>query len=204
VKIQNIEIQNIKPYKNNPRKISQKSIDMVAQSIEEFGYQQPIVVDKHNIIVVGHTRHQASLKLGLTHVPVVVGDFTEEQAKAYRIADNRINEETGWDSKALQEELNALMDLDMDLNLTGFSSEELDQLFAKQEIQIEPYLPENDMIGNEQHDLNDVRMIQLFYPPEDEQRFRSIIEKVREKTNATNISEAVMLCVLNEEKRIKD
>tara|TARA_B100001094_G_C18125627_1_gene769306 strand:+ start:886 stop:1491 length:606 start_codon:yes stop_codon:yes gene_type:complete len=200
VKIQNIEINNIKPYKNNPRKISQKSIDMVAQSIKEFGYQQPIVVDKDNIIVVGHTRHQASLKLGLTHVPVVMGDFTEEQAKAYRIADNRINEETGWDSKALQEELNALMDLDMDLNLTGFSSEELDSMFSKEEIEITDPI---EAIDDKNHLLNDVKMIQLFYDPEKEKRFREIIDLIKDNNNIDNISDAVMYCVLNEGQRQK-
>ena len=200
MKIQSTNINDIKPYDRNPRKISNKAIDMVANSIKEFGFQQPIVVDTKNVIVVGHTRYQASIKLNLKKVPVVVGDFTEQQAKAYRIADNRINEETGWDYNFLQEELNKLLDLDVDLNLTGFTSEELDSMFAKEEIEITDPI---DVGDDENHLLNDVKMIQLFYEPENEQKFRSIVDKIKEQHNIDNISDAVLMCVLNEEQRLK-
>ena len=183
MKVNNVDIKSIKPYAKNPRKISDKAVKMVANSIREFGFQQPIVVDKNNIIVVGHTR------------------FTEEQAKAYRIADNRINEETGWDYTALQEELNTLLNLDVDLNLTGFTSEELDSMFAKEEIQI---LDPVDASDDPNHLINDVKMIQLFYEPEHEKRFREIIDLVKDNNNIDNISDAVMYCVLNEEQRQKD
>ena len=133
-------------------------------------------------------------------MPVVVGDFTEQQAKAYRIADNRINEETGWDYNFLQEELNKLLDLDVDLNLTGFTSEELDSMFAKEEIEITDPI---DVGDDENHLLNDVKMIQLFYEPENEQKFRSIVDKIKEQHNIDNISDAVLMCVLNEEQRLK-
>ena len=201
MKVNNVDIKSIKPYAKNPRKISDKAVKMVANSIKEFGFQQPIVVDKNNIIVVGHTRFQASATLGMKEVPVVVGDFTEEQAKAYRIADNRINEETGWDYTALQEELNTLLNLDVDLNLTGFTSEELDSMFAKEEIQI---LDPVDASDDPNHLINDVKMIQLFYEPEHEKRFREIIDLVKDNNNIDNISDAVMYCVLNEEQRQKD
>jgi site-specific DNA-methyltransferase (adenine-specific) len=200
MKIQSTNINDIKPYDKNPRKISNKAIDMVANSIKEFGFQQPIVVDTKNVIVVGHTRYQASIKLNLKKVPVVVGDFTEQQAKAYRIADNRINEETGWDYNFLQEELNKLLDLDVDLNLTGFTSEELDSMFAKEEIEITDPI---DVGDDENHLLNDVKMIQLFYEPENEQKFRNIVDKIKEQHNIDNISDAVLMCVLNEEQRLK-
>ena len=201
MKIQSTNINDIKPYDRNPRKISNKAIDMVANSIKEFGFQQPIVVDTKNVIVVGHTRYQASIKLNLKKVPVVVGDFTEQQAKAYRIADNRINEETGWDYNFLQEELNKLLDLDVDLNLTGFTSEELDSMFAKEEIEITDPI---DVGDDENHLLNDVKMIQLFYEPENEQKFRSIVDKIKEQHNIDNISDAVLKCVLNEGKKLKE
>ena len=200
MKIQSTNINDIKPYDKNPRKISNKAIDMVANSIKEFGFQKPIVVDTKNVIVVGHTRYQASIKLNLKKVPVVVGDFTEQQAKAYRIADNRINEETGWDYNFLQEELNKLLDLDVDLNLTGFTSEELDSMFAKEEIEITDPI---DVGDDENHLLNDVKMIQLFYEPENEQKFRNIVDKIKEQHNIDNISDAVLMCVLNEEQRLK-
>ena len=195
------KIEDIKPYEKNPRKISEKAIKMVANSIKEFGYQQPIVIDKDNIIVVGHTRFQASKQLNMGKVPVVIGDFTEEQAKAYRIADNRINEETGWDYNFLQEELNKLLDLDVDLNMTGFTSEELDSMFAKEEIEI---IDPIEIGEDENHLLNDVKMIQLFYEPADEQKFRSIIDKIKEQHNVDNISDAVFLCVQNEDKRLSN
>ena len=194
------DIEKIKPYDKNPRKISDKAIGMVANSIKEFGFQQPIVVDKKNVIVVGHTRYLASKKLNLSKVPVVVGNFTEQQAKAYRIADNRINEETGWDYNFLQEELNKLLDLDVDLNLTGFTSEELDSMFAKEEIEITDPI---DVGDDENHLLNDVKMIQLFYEPDTEQKFRQIIDKVKDKYSIDNISDAVLKCVENEDGRIK-
>jgi ParB-like chromosome segregation protein Spo0J len=196
--IKNVDINNIKPYAGNPRKISAKAVGMVANSIREFGFQQPIVVDKENVIVVGHTRFQASKELGMKEVPVVVGDFTDAQAKAYRIADNRINEETGWDYSILQEELNKLLDLDIDLNLTGFTSEELDSMFAKEEIEITDPI---DAIDDENHLINDVKMIQLFFEPEHERRFREIVDLVKDKNNIDNISDAVMFCILNEEQR---
>ena len=194
------DIEKIKPYDKNPRKISDKAISMVANSIKEFGFQQPIVVDKKNVIVVGHTRYLASKKLNLSKVPVVIGNFTEQQAKAYRIADNRINEETGWDYNFLQEELNKLLDLDVDLNLTGFTSEELDSMFAKEEIEITDPI---DVGDDENHLLNDVKMIQLFYEPDTEQKFRQIIDKVKDKYSIDNISDAVLKCVENENERIK-
>jgi|TARA_R100000655_G_scaffold17039_2_gene36580 ParB-like chromosome segregation protein Spo0J len=200
MKIHLTDIKDIKPYDKNPRKISDKAIDMVANSIKEFGFQQPIVVDMQDEIVVGHTRYQASKKLNLKKVPVVRGDFTDEQAKAYRIADNRINEETGWDYNFLQEELNKLLDLDVDLNLTGFTSEELDSMFAKEDIQITDPI---DVGDDENHLLNDVKMIQLFYEPDTEQKFREIIDKVKEKYSIDNISDAVLKCVENEQERIK-
>ena len=200
MKIHLTDIEDIKPYNKNPRKISDKAIDMVATSIKEFGFQQPIVVDMKDEIVVGHTRYQASKKLNLKKVPVVRGDFTDEQAKAYRIADNRINEETGWDYNFLQEELNNLLDLDVDLNLTGFTSEELDSMFAKEEITIEDPI---EITEDENHLMNDVKMIQLFYEPNNEQKFRDIVEKVKEKYSIDNISDAVLRCVLNENDKIK-
>ena len=201
MKIHLTDIEDIKPYNKNPRKISDKAVDMVATSIKEFGFQQPIVVDMKDEIVVGHTRYQASKKLKLKKVPVVRGDFTDEQAKAYRIADNRINEETGWDYNFLQEELNNLLDLDVDLNLTGFTSEELDSMFAKEEITIEDPI---EITEDENHLMNDVKMIQLFYEPNNEQKFRDIVEKVKEKYSIDNISDAVFKCVENEDKRLKD
>ena len=106
-------IAEVKPYEKNPRKNDQ-SVDKVANSIKEFGFKVPIVVDKNNIIVCGHTRYKAAKKLGLSVVPCVVADdLTEKQIKAYRLADNKVGEDSLWDMDLLNEELNDIFDLDM-------------------------------------------------------------------------------------------
>ena len=108
-----LSISDVKPYEKNPRKNDQ-SVDKVANSIKEFGFKVPIVVDKNNIIVCGHTRYKAAKKLGLSVVPCVVADdLTEEQIKAYRLADNKVGEDSLWDMDLLSEELGDILDLDM-------------------------------------------------------------------------------------------
>lgn len=100
-----IELTKVKPYEKNPRK-NDNAVDSVAESIKQFGFQQPIVVDKNNVIVVGHTRYKAAQKLGLKTVPCVrADDLTKEQVKAYRIADNKLNELATWDFELLGQEL---------------------------------------------------------------------------------------------------
>ena len=106
-------ITEVKPYEKNPRKNDQ-SVDKVANSIKEFGFKVPIVIDKYNVIVCGHTRYKAAKKLGLSVVPCVVADdLTEEQIKAYRLADNKVGEDSLWDMDLLSDELGDILDLDM-------------------------------------------------------------------------------------------
>jgi len=105
MKIEELSLASIKPYEKNPRK-NDGAVDGVAESIKQFGFQQPIVVDKDNVIVAGHTRYKAAKKLGLKTVPCVRADeLTKEQVKAYRILDNKLNELATWDFEALSEEL---------------------------------------------------------------------------------------------------
>lgn len=113
------------PYDKNPRKITDKAVDKVAEAIKQFGFRQPIVVDKAGVIVVGHTRLRAAKKLGFKEVPVHTADLTPEQAKAYRLADNRVGEETSWLDDQLAQELLALQELGVDLSITGFDEREL-------------------------------------------------------------------------------
>ena len=104
-------INDIKPYENNPR-VNDAAVDAVAKSIQKFGWRQPIVVDKDGVIVVGHTRYKAALKLGLEIVPVhVAADLTPAQAKAYRIADNQTATLSQWDDDKLPLELAALQEM---------------------------------------------------------------------------------------------
>lgn len=129
MKVINVQINSIKPYENNPRNNDQ-GVDAVAKSIKEFNWQQPIVVDKDNVIIVGHTRYKAAKKLGMDKVPVVVADnLTDEQVKAYRLADNKTGELTDWDDDLLNDELSDILDIDMgnfgfDLDLDNDEDEE--------------------------------------------------------------------------------
>ena len=111
------KIADIHAYENNPRK-NDNAVDAVAASIKNFGFKQPIVIDKNNVIVAGHTRVKAALKLGLTEVPCVIADdLTDEQVKAFRLADNKTAELAEWDLDKLSEELKFI---DMDMEEFGF------------------------------------------------------------------------------------
>ena len=125
MKIELWEIDRIRPYDKNPRR-NDKAVEAVANSIREYGFRQPIVVDQNGVIVVGHTRYKAALKLGLASVPVhVAADLTPQQARAYRIADNRTNETAEWDIDLLPIEIGGLRDDGADLKLLGFTDKEL-------------------------------------------------------------------------------
>lgn len=113
MKVETVSINKIKPYENNPRN-NDDAVDAVANSIKEFGWQQPIVVDNGRVIIAGHTRYKAAKQLKLKEVPIVVADnLTEEQVNAYRLADNKSGELATWDDDELQEELDKILDIDM-------------------------------------------------------------------------------------------
>lgn len=120
-----MKLSEIKPYDKNPRD-NDGAVDAVAASIKEFGFKQPIVVDKNGVIIVGHTRYKAAQKLKLDTVPVLVAkDLTDEQVKAYRLADNKTAELAGWDFGLLNEELFSIDGIDMEQ--FGFKLEETTQ-----------------------------------------------------------------------------
>ena len=98
-------IDSVTPYDKNPRKVPQKAIDAVANSLRLYGFRQPIVVDKDGVIIAGHTRRLGAQQLGMTEIPVHVADLSPEQARAYRLADNQTRELTDWDDDALAQEL---------------------------------------------------------------------------------------------------
>lgn len=107
------KITDIQPYEKNPRR-NDKAVQYVAESIRQFGFKVPIVLDTNNIVVAGHTRLKAAKKLGLSKVPCIVADdLTEEQVKAYRLADNKVSEAAEWDFELLDQELDDLIDFDM-------------------------------------------------------------------------------------------
>lgn len=128
-------LSELVPYEKNPRKISDEAVNAVAESIQEFGFKNPILIDKNNVIIAGHTRRLASLKLGLERVPCVVcDDLTPQQIKALRLADNKTNELAGWDFGELDLELEGLEDMDMER--FGFNTSEIhldDDMFVDSE-----------------------------------------------------------------------
>lgn len=133
-------IGSVKPYDRNPRR-NDAAVDAVANSITEFGFKNPIIVDKDLVIIAGHTRLKAAKKLGLKEVPVVIAsDLSEEQAKAFRLADNKTAELAEWDDDLLQEELDALMD-DFDMEDFGFEADVTDDLQVIDTLE-EPPMPD--------------------------------------------------------------
>src|SRR5574344_419966 len=128
MQIINMKVSEIHPYEKNPR-FNDGAVDAVAASIKEFGFKNPIIVDKDNVIIAGHTRLLSAKKLGLTEVPVVIAaDLTPEQVQAYRIADNKTGEIAEWHYELLPLEIKELQEADFDLSLLGFDTEELDKL----------------------------------------------------------------------------
>jgi DNA modification methylase len=128
VKIQMVGVDKIFPYKKNPRR-NEDAVEKVAASIRDFGFKQPIVVDKENVIIVGHTRLLAALRLGIKEVPILVaGDLSPLQVRAYRLADNRVHEEANWDEELLALELGDLSKLGFNLGATGFDVDEINRL----------------------------------------------------------------------------
>ena len=130
--IQWLDINELTPYEKNPRD-NTKAIKRVADSIREFGFNQPIVVDKDNVVVVGHTRLKASKMLKLTSVPVLYmdDDVDDAKIKAYRIADNKLNEYASWDESLLGSELSDLFNELDDIEMTGFDKDEAQSILDK-------------------------------------------------------------------------
>ena len=122
--IQQISINDLKPYPQNAKKHPAEQVEHIANSIREFGFQQPIVVDKDNVVVIGHGRLLAAKKLNMDSVPCVrADDLTDEQIKALRLADNKTNE-SEWDFDLLDMELS---DIEIDMEQFGFEKEEKEQ-----------------------------------------------------------------------------
>lgn len=121
-KIEYVSIDSIRPYEKNPR-VNEESVPKVAESIKQFGFLQPIVADNDGVILAGHTRYAASKVLGLSEVPVLYAkDLSDAQAKAYRLADNKVAESSKWDFGFLIEELNDLAEFDFDMSNFGFDT----------------------------------------------------------------------------------
>jgi len=147
LEIINIKIEDLKPYEKNPRN-NEQAVEHVANSIEQFGFKNPIVIDKNNVIVCGHTRLLAAKKLNLKMIPCVKAeDLTAKQIKAFRIADNKTAERSHWNEELLKKELEELQNLDFKLDKLGFLDYELDSIFNLNLENFIDDLKENDFTG---------------------------------------------------------
>lgn len=117
-------IDELIPYENNPR-LNDEAVEYVKNSIKEFGFKVPVVIDKDNVIIAGHTRIKASKELGIKDIPCIIADdLTEEQVKAFRLADNKVAEKSMRDYTKLDEELDSILNIDM--SMFDFNTDEID------------------------------------------------------------------------------
>tara|TARA_Y100001937_G_scaffold65715_1_gene89913 strand:+ start:5644 stop:6219 length:576 start_codon:yes stop_codon:yes gene_type:complete len=126
MKVLKTKIEDIKPYQKNPRK--NQPVDKVAKSIKEFGFNNPIIIDKDNVIIAGHTRWKAAQKLNMKEVPTVQVELTKEKAKMYRIIDNKLSEEAIWDKFLLDLEVSDLPMEEWDFEFDDNSDEVLEEI----------------------------------------------------------------------------
>lgn len=201
IKMEEVDIDLIKPYKNNPREISAEAVQKVMKSIKEFGYNQPIVVDKNHVILAGHTRWKAMKQLGKKKANIIIRDLTKEQAVAYRIMDNRSGEESKWQNKLLAEELNVLQDTSFDLDLTGFNATELENLANDKElgfIQNSKELKENlNVEFPDNMQVTHVKMVQLFLNTETEKDFKIWCTELQKQLKTDNLTDTVYEVIKN-------
>ena len=140
-----MKVEDLIPYINNPRN-NESAVDKVASSINEFGFKNPIIIDKNNIVINGHTRLLASKKLGLKEVPVIrADDLTEAQVKAFRIADNKTSEYATWNEDLLKLELEQLEEMDFNLEGLNIDYSEFDLEIELDDFEGE-YNEENDIV----------------------------------------------------------
>ncbi len=182
MEIVNKKIDDLKPYENNPR-FNDDAVEFVANSIKEFGFKVPIVIDKNNVIVAGHTRYKASMELGLKEVPCIIADdLNEEQIKAFRIADNKTNDLAGWNDDLLGIELK---DLEIDMTDFGFGDFELSMLTED----MEPEEYDEELIdkysSNADEFLKAKRIIITYVGEEQEEYLKKILNENELKVSYT-------------------
>ena len=185
MKISLTPIDKVVPYGRNPRK-NQAAIAKVAGSIKEFGWQQPIVTDSEMVVIAGHTRLEAARYLGLKKVPVyIAADLTQVQAKAYRLADNKLHEEAEWDHELLQLELGELKNEDFNIGLTGFSLADISPELLDREVGInDPAEEWVDMPEFDQQDKTAFRTLIIHFKNEEvlNDFLKVTDQKITEKT----------------------
>lgn len=156
-------LDEIIPYENNPRN-NELAVEKVKNSIKEFGFNVPILIDENDIIIAGHTRYKASEELGLKEVPCIYMEhLTPVQVRAFRLADNKVAEFSDWDFEKLEEEINSIEN-----EFTGFSTEEMEKMFGADE--------EEESFNDVGGDLKET--IEVIIECEDEQEQRELYERM--------------------------
>lgn len=192
MEVKQIPIGEIVPYERNAKKHPEEQVTQIANSLKEFGWQQPIVVDQNNVVVIGHGRLLAAEQLGMKEVPVVYADgLTEQQIKALRIADNKISENGAWDNALLKLDL---LDLKTDIDMTDFGFGDFELAMLTEDFEPEPY--DDDMTEkyskNEDNYLAKKRII-ITYPAEMEENIAEFLGLDEIKKVVYDISELNVL-----------
>ena len=193
-------VGDIIPYEDNAR-INDKAVEKVAQSIQNYGWQSPIVVDEDMVILAGHSRLKAANLLDIKKVPVkIANDLSEEQKMAYRLMDNKSQDYAQWDKKLLAKEFDKLAELDFDLNMTGF---DLDEIAKVNESMLDFNAPEDidlDMNIDPSFDVpeTNVKQFMLLYDLETLKKFKDNLEVLRKKYGIENPSDVIYQAVMNE------
>lgn len=169
------KLDELKPYENNPR-FNDEAVPAVMASIQEFGFKVPIIIDKNNEIVCGHTRLKSAEKLGLDKVPCIVADdLSKEQIDAFRLADNKTSEAATWDMEKLQEELEHIVDIDMSLFGFGEESTFADDITTDDKYTMAVNIPHYEITGD----------CPKFEDMIDEEKSNELIEEIK----ASNVSD---------------
>lgn len=171
-------LDEIKPYERNARN-NDNAVDSVANSVKQFNFNVPITVDKNGVIVSGHTRYKAAKKLGLERVPVIVlDDLTDDEIKAYRLADNKTGELANWDLVQLDEELESILNIDMEDY--GFDLDEFD-------MEDEDYSISSDEDNHTTNTTKHVKMCgyDIEITDEEERKLKSFIVKYVDENGVT-------------------
>lgn len=188
-----VPISDIKPYTANPRVISEQAVSSVANSIQTFGWQQPIVVDAHNFIIAGHTRFLAAKHLGMETVPTHKAvDLTPEQVRAYRVLDNKLNELSDWDEELLDKELQSLEGIyELESLLTLFAEDNSindDASFLNDMISGEPNIEGKEIIGG----TGDYVTMSFVMTPIDRDMCLSALRTIQNQEGLDNTTQALL------------
>lgn len=191
MEIINKKIEELKPYENNPRN-NEKAIDYVANSIKQFGFKVPLVIEKDGTIVTGHTRYEACKKLGIEEVPCIVADdLSKKQIKAFRIADNKTNDMAEWNDDLLSIELKDILD---DIDMTDFGFGEFELSILTEDMEPEDY--DDDLIKeyseNADNFLTNKRCIITYKSEEQEQWLKKLLNEENKELKVVYTAQELM------------